>query len=85
MPTTNHPRQLLPHDVQRQPQLPALVMLRAATNATVPALLHAHPALAADRLSTSTEVAADNVVRLAQRLRDAIDNYRRTLTDDLPF
>jgi len=72
---------LLPCDVQRNPQLPVVAVLRAAAQAAVPAVLQAHPAVAADRISTSTELAADNVVRLAQRLRLAIDNYRRALRD----
>ena len=74
-------RQLLACDLQRHPQLAVIAALRAVTAAAAPALLQAHPAVAADRLSTTTEVAADNVVRLAERLRCAIDNYRRVLLD----
>ena len=77
--------QLLPCDLRRHPQLAVVNSLRAVTVAAVPALLHAHPAVAADRLSTTTDVAADNVVRLAERLRRALDDYRRTLLDDDPF
>ncbi len=73
--------QLLACDLQQHPQLAVIAALRAATVAAVPALLQAHPAVAADRLSTTTEVAADNVVRLAERLRCALDNYRRILLD----
>ena len=78
-------RQLLLHDLQRYPQLAVVAALRATAAATIPALLQAHPAVAADRLSTTTEAAADDVVRLAERLRRALDNYRRTLLDDVPF
>lgn len=78
-------RPLLPCDVQHHPQLPVVTVLRAAAAAAIPALLQAHPAVAADRLSTSTEVAADNVVRLAERLRDAIDNYQCVLSDAAEF
>ena len=74
-------RLLLPCDLQRHPQLAVIAILRAATTAAVPAILHAHPAVAADRLSTTTEVAADDVVRLAERLRRALDNYRRILRE----
>lgn len=74
-------RHLLACDLQHHPQLAVIAALRAATAAAAPALLHAHPAVAADRLSTTTEVAADNVVRLAERLRCAIDNYRRVLLE----
>lgn len=77
----NSHRPLLPCDVQHHPQLPVISVLRAATAVAIPALLHAHPALAAARLSNTTEVAADNVVRLAERLRIALDNYRRVLRD----
>lgn len=73
--------QLLARDLQHHPQLAVLAALRAATIAAVPALLQAHPAVAADRLSTTAEVAADNIVRLAERLRCALDNYRRVLLD----
>lgn len=72
---------LLPCDLQHHPQLAVLAVLRAATAAAVPAILQAHPAVAADRLSTTTEVAADDVVRLTERLRRALDNYRRILRD----
>jgi hypothetical protein len=61
--------------------MPVVTVLRAALAAAVPALLHAHPAVVAARLSTTTEVAADDVVRLADRLRIAIDTYRRVLRD----
>jgi hypothetical protein len=74
-------RQLLACDLQHHPQLAVIAVLGAATAAAVPALLQAHPAVAADRLSTTTEVAADNVVRLAERLRCALDSYRRILRD----
>jgi hypothetical protein len=74
-------RFLLPQDAQRHPQLPLLAVLRQSAVAVVPALLCAHPGVAADRLSQSAELAADNVVRLAERLRLAIDNYRRALRD----
>ena len=74
-------RHLLACDLQRHPQLAVIAALRAVSAAAVPALLQAHPAVAADRLSTTTEVAADNVVRLAERLRSALDNYRRILRD----
>ena len=77
----NPRRPLLPCDLQTCPQLPVLVVLRTAATSAVPALLHAHPALAYDQLSSSAELAADNVVRLAERLRLAIDNYRRVLAD----
>lgn len=73
--------QRLACDLQRHPQLAVIAIMRAATVATVPALLQAHPAVAADRLSTTTEVAADNVIRLAERLCCALDNYRRILLD----
>jgi hypothetical protein len=78
-------RQLLACDLQHHPQLAVIAVLRAATAAAIPALLQAHPAIAADRLSTTTEVAADNVVRLADRLRGALDSYRRILLDQDPF
>ena len=78
-------RPLLPCDVQHYPQLPVVTVLRAAAAAAIPALLQAHPAVAADHLSTSTEVAADDVVRLAERLRIALDNYRRVLHDSAEF
>lgn len=83
--STRRSRRLLPCDLQRHPQLAVLAALRAATAAAVPALLQAHPAVAADRLSTTTEVAADNVVRLAERLRCALDDYRRTMLGADPF
>lgn len=79
------PRQLLACDLHHHPQLAVIAVLRAATAAAVPALLQAHPAVAADRLSTTTEVAADNVVRLADRLRGALDSYRRIILDQDPF
>lgn len=78
---TQRLRRLLSCDLQRHPQLAVIAALRAATAAVVASLLQAHPAVAADRLSTTTEVAADNVVRLAERLRCALDNYRRILLD----
>jgi hypothetical protein len=79
-PPPPHPP-LLPCDVQQHPQLPIVAVLRVATLAAIPALLHAHPAVAADRLSSSTEVAAERVVRLAGLLRIALDNYQRILHD----
>ena len=78
-------KRLLPCDVLKSPQLPIVTVLRAAATATIPVLLHAHPAVAADRLSTTTEIAAEQVVRLAERLRTAIDNYRHVLHDDGDF
>jgi hypothetical protein len=80
-----HHKRLLLCDVKRRPQLPAVMVLRAATSAVIPALLHAHPAVVVSKLSTSTDSAADDVVRLAQRLRLALDNYRRILLDDDQF
>jgi hypothetical protein len=78
-------RPLLPCDVQHYPQLPVVAVLRAAAVAAVPALLHAHPAVAAAQLSTTTEVAADDVVHLVELLRIALDNYRRVLRDAAEF
>lgn len=76
---------LLPCDVQLHPQLPVVAVLRSAVAAAIPALLQAHPAVAAARISTSTEAAADDVVRLAALLRTALDNYRRVLRDAAEF
>jgi hypothetical protein len=64
------------------PQLAVVAALRATAAATVPAILQAHPAVAADRLSTNIDAAADNVVRLAERLRSALDAYRSILLHD---
>lgn len=68
-------------DVQRHPQLPAVCVLRAAADTVVPALLHAHRGLAHGQTTSTTEVAADDVVRLAERLRDAVDNYCQVMTE----
>jgi hypothetical protein len=57
-------------------------VLRAATNATVSALLHAHPAVAVARSSTQIETAANQIVTLSQLLQVALDNYRYLLLDD---
>jgi hypothetical protein len=81
MRTPKSPRRLLACDVRRQPQLPAVSVLRAAATVAIPALLSAHPAVAEARLATPTEVEADHIVHLAARLRDAIDNYRQVLRE----
>jgi hypothetical protein len=78
-------RPLFSCDLQHHPQLAVIAVLRAACSAATSALLQAHPAVAADQLATTTESAADNVVRLAERLRCALDNYRQTLLDADPF
>jgi hypothetical protein len=64
-----------------RPQLPVVSVLQTAVAVTIPALLHAHPAVAAAQISTTTEAAAYDVVRLAQFLRTALANYRRVLRD----
>lgn len=76
---------LLPCDVARHPQMPVLHVLQAAAAAAIPALLHAHPAVAQGRLSTDPELAAGDLVRLAGLLRIALDNYRRILPDEPDF
>lgn len=76
---------LSPCDLRRHPQLAVIAALRAVATSAIPALLQAHPAVAADRLSTTAELAADNLVRLAERLRSALDDYRRVLLDADPF
>lgn len=76
----------MPCDVQRHPQLPSIAVLRAAVGAAVPAIIHAHPALSVSRVSSSVEKAAEDVVRIAQRLALVLDNYRRVLSEEeLPF
>jgi len=78
-------RALLPCDVMHHPQLPAVSVLQAAVTATIPALLHAHHAVAAAQITTTTEAAAYDIVRLAELLRTALANYRRILRDASEF
>lgn len=78
-------RHLLPCDVQHYPQMPAVVVLQAAVAAAIPTLLCEHRAVAVAQISTTTEAAAYEVVRLAELLRTALSNYRRVLRDAAEF
>jgi hypothetical protein len=69
----------VPGDLDDSPQLASLSILRATLPTVALALIQAHPSIVGDDLETHVERSADNILRLADRLRLAVDSYRVVL------
>jgi hypothetical protein len=72
-----------PPELERDPELAVLAVLHVALNATIYALVAAHPHLASDwpRPPYPEVAAADRVLSAAAVLLRAIAKYRRVLDD----
>lgn len=70
---------LVPGDIQECLELAPLAILRAALRTSTLALMDAHPDLVDDAPDTHFDRAGVRVIRLADRLLAAIDDYRRVL------
>jgi hypothetical protein len=73
-----------PPEVERAPEVALLAVLDRALDATVAAIIAAHPNLADGepyyrRLDRPEARAADAILARAARLRDALHRYRRVL------
>jgi hypothetical protein len=77
--STSHEWDFILGDFDDCPQLAPLAILRAALPTVSLALVDAHHSLLSGDADTGVEQAADSVLRLADRLRLALDNYRTAL------
>jgi hypothetical protein len=73
---------LIPGDIEHNLELAPLAIVRSALPVATLALMDAHANLVFDDPDSSSERAAVRIVNLADRLRAAIDDYRRALARD---